>query len=632
MTESSPDIFTPSQLKAFEAILAAHLDSPQDIALRRRMLAFRCQTAELLAALPVAQIPSLLQGSFAPVFRNLLSTVFSAYESPAELPPQFTGLLDGCRVEALSSDPRSFLSCMLLLQSHRVTIPNLTREVPDWLLDDYLAWALQAPPVFLHAGEADDYAAHILSWLRELSKDLFSASPHAHTLRAARHFAAKANFIPIYFASTNTRELATLRASIMEHVLRSQGSIIDAGLPVRGEPRSKIRVGFLNAHFGQQTETHITLPNLRLDRDKFEVRLYALFANPGPVEDYCRSLSDSFTVLPQDTGAQVRALRAANLDVVVIGTNVTAVTNHVALLALHRLAPVQLVNYCSPVSTGMRNVDGYISGTLNAAVGLQDHFSERLYYCDGSPGCFDYSVEPPAALNPVSRVDFGFPEDAVVLVNAAACFKILPEMQDTWAKILAAVPNARLILLPFNPNWSKTFPVKQFRFSLSCALLRRGVSPDRVIFAPPLPSRADVKMLESLGDVYLDTFPFSGSISVVDALQVGLPTVVWEAQSHRSRMASALLRDLDIPELVAEDEQAYVARTVALATDPGFRDRMRAKILQRMSTSPRFLDPVAYGRQLGDLLEKLVRERGNCSQAVERTPLPSGEVSQAGLP
>jgi predicted O-linked N-acetylglucosamine transferase (SPINDLY family) len=496
---------------------------------------------------------------------------------------------------------------MLLFQAHEWEAPHLLNVVPDWFLDDYLSYVMQAPPVFLKVGEADVYAKHLRTSLKRIWEDIAQKPKHPRSIHAAHYIATKGNYIPIYFCGDNTLEIMTLRASIVEQFLNNNNACIDVVFSRKSIDSRKIKVGYLNAHFGQQTETHVALSTLRIDRQKFDVCLFALFRNPSPIEDYCRKLATSFELLPPCTDAQVSTLRAAELDVIIIGTNVTAVTNPISLLALHRIAPIQLVNYCSPVSTGMRHVDGYLTGTLNNQPGLQKHFSEKLIFCDGPPGCLDYSVEPSGAIKSISRRELGIADEDIVFINAAACYKILPEMQYTWTKILAAVPKARLLLLPYNPNWSKTFPVKQFELAFSQALGRQGLLWDRLAIAPALPSRADVKGLEALADIYLDTFPFSGSLSVVDALQVGLPAVVWEGETHRSRMASALLRELEIPELIATDEETYISKSVALATDQKFRERMKLDISKKMERPPLFIDPISYGQQLSDILEKLVR-------------------------
>ena len=55
--------------------------------------------------------------------------------------------------------------------------------------------------------------------------------------------------------------------------------------------------------------------------------------------------------------SQVETIRNDDLDILLIGTNVTAITNHITLLALHRLARIQLTSTSSCVTTGMKHID-----------------------------------------------------------------------------------------------------------------------------------------------------------------------------------------------------------------------------------------------------------------------------------
>ncbi len=143
-----------------------------------------------------------------------------------------------------------------------------------------------------------------------------------------------------------------------------------------------------------------------------------------------------------------------------------------------------------------------------------------------------------------------------------------------------------------------------------------GLGRESFFLASSQPSRAHVKALEEISDVYLDTFPFSGSISVIDPLQLGIPVVVWEGKTPRSRMASALLREIGITDLIAQDEERYIRISVKLATDPAYRAHVSAKMTSAMSRTPRFLDPKAYGRDLGKVLEATLSVMSHPSRAL----------------
>jgi glycosyltransferase involved in cell wall biosynthesis/predicted SAM-dependent methyltransferase len=480
-SQATAEFFGDEEINTIEKLIATYTDNPTAPGARNPLEELQQGLMNFLVTAETDKLEILFAGSFGRVFRALAKCGLNA-EPPTEKSEAQLTVLDEALTNPQSRsgtlDIRPLLSRMLCAPAHRGNVVIAFDDIPGWLLEDYLGYLLHAPQVFVSEGEADHYHGHLLECVREIVRRTRTQALDPLTLKIATFFAAKANYIPLYFSTRNTREIAEMRAAVMEFYLVKNGAAIDFTPPRRPKNRKKIKVGFVSAHFGAQTETHVTLPALQLDRSKFEVCLFPVSANPGPIEDHCRSLADSFTLLPQNIHQQVKTLRNAALDIVVIGTNVTAVTNQVSLIALHRLAPIQLVNYCSPVSTGMRHIDGYLTGTSNDFPGIQEHFSEKLQFCDGPPGCLDYTVENKTTSTNFTRASLGLAEDEVVFVNAAACFKILPELQETWAKILAAVPKSRLLLLPFNPNWSNAFPVKQFERTLTEACARHGVTRD----------------------------------------------------------------------------------------------------------------------------------------------------------
>jgi|GEM_PF-786031 len=599
------DYFSATECATITQMIATYTADPANSTALAQISTLRQGLADFLAGAEGQNLETLFIGNFGLIYRAVLTSGLLSEPALEEQQAEDKIRAAGLQQAQIDADDCVFsrvLALMLVAPAHQNSVPLTLEKIPTWFLDDYLAYVLYAPPVFAVAGEAEVYRNHMLTWVRSIYLRVRTAPDDSLTNHVAHYFALKANYIPLYFTPANTKELAEKRAAIMEFVIVKRGAIVNASFPSRSRMGQKIRVGYLNAHFSTQTETHVTLPSLQLDRSKFEICLFPLKVTGGPVEDYCRSFADKFVPLPQELAQQVSVIRQAALDVIIIGTNVTAVTNQIALLALHRLAPLQLVTYCSPVSTGMRHVDGYLSGTFAVDKDAAEHFSEKLMVCDGPPGCLDYAVENRVPANRFDRRSMGIADTDVIFVNAAACFKILPEMQETWAKIIKSVDNSRLLLLPFNPNWNSTFPVKQFTRSLSAAFHRHGLGEDRIMLTGSLPSRAEVKELEKIADVYLDTYPFSGSISVIDPLELGIPSVVWEGKTHRSRMAAALLRELAIPELIAQDERSYIRISVQLATDAAFRLEIKSRILAAMAAKPRFINPATYGQQLGELL------------------------------
>jgi predicted O-linked N-acetylglucosamine transferase (SPINDLY family) len=268
---------------------------------------------------------------------------------------------------------------------------------------------------------------------------------------------------------------------------------------------------------------------------------------------------------------------------------------------------VQLINNSSPVTSGMPHVDGYLSGTFLVDDKSDEEYSEKLCLLDGPSHCFNYEVDRREPVVNLDRAGLGISQDAVVYFSGANCFKIIPEMQEAWARILAKVPGSVLLLHPFNPNWASQYPVRRFERNMLAAFARHGVDANRLVLSRErLPSRSDVLELIKLSDIYLDSFPFAGVNSAVDPLEVGIPLVACEMQTFRSRMAASLLRELKIEELIASGEQDYIDLASKLGLDSSYRAEVSQKIVSAMGQNPRFLDSAAYSANMGRIIESLV--------------------------
>src|SRR5690606_5218882 len=116
--------------------------------------------------------------------------------------------------------------------------------------------------------------------------------------------------------------------------------------------------------------------------------------------------------LPEEIDGQLAMLRAAALDIVVFGTNVTAVYNEVTGIALHRVAPLQVVNNSSCITSGLPEADIYVSGTLTETEESAMNFSERLALMPGPTHAFNYEADREEPQMPCTRAEFGIPDEA----------------------------------------------------------------------------------------------------------------------------------------------------------------------------------------------------------------------------
>ena len=258
----------------------------------------------------------------------------------------------------------------------------------------------------------------------------------------------------------------------------------------------------------------------------------------------------------------------------------------------------------------MKNIDYYISGTLtDPSPTAQEQYQEKLIKLEGSAHCFSYGTEEGKITTPVERNNLGIPEDAFVFISCANYFKIIPELVETWAKIISQVPNSVLMLLPFGPNWSNNYPKLQFINHLNSIFIKYGLETERLIVLDPqpVPDRQDMKEYYKIADVYLDSFPFAGTTSLIEPLQVNLPVIARQGNCFRSTMGAAMIQTLNIPDLVADSEESYIKLAVKLGNNPELRQQKSKEIKEKMQDNPSFLDSRAYSTKMGSIFRELFR-------------------------
>ncbi|MDR5738355.1 hypothetical protein [Caballeronia sp. LZ019] len=144
-----------------------------------------------------------------------------------------------------------------------------------------------------------------------------------------------------------------------------------------------------------------------------------------------------------------------------------------------------------------------------------------------------------------------------------------------WAAVLAAVPEARFILL------AEAAPRARYSQQLSAL----GVDMSRVTFVGYQERVAYLSTYNEI-DIGLDTFPYNGHTTSLDALWMGVPVPSRAGETACSRAGLSLLMNLGLPELIGHDDDAYVEIVTRLANDRPRLAALRASLRSRLEASP----------------------------------------------
>lgn len=330
-----------------------------------------------------------------------------------------------------------------------------------------------------------------------------------------------------------------------------------------------------------------------LDRNRFEVFAYHTGHAKDSLTAAIAQSAGHFRHAFEPAPAVARRVLADRLDVLVfpdVGMETTA-----SLVAAMRLAPVQCAGWGHPVTTGLPSMDWFLTCGAMEPEGAQAHYTERLLRLPG----IGVKYERPALPEGGSRAQFGLPASGRLYLCPQSAFKIHPDNDALFAEVIAADPQGRLV---FFRDFDR--PLTAFlRARVEKALAGRGLDPSRAVFLERT-NHADYLRVNALCDVFLDTRHWSGGNTTLDAVAAGLPPVTLPGECMRGRQSAAMLRQMDLGELVARDEADYVRIATRLATERAWRDDVTGRMRE---ASARLFDQAAPLGTLQDFLDEVAR-------------------------
>jgi protein O-GlcNAc transferase len=331
------------------------------------------------------------------------------------------------------------------------------------------------------------------------------------------------------------------------------------------------------------------------DPERFELIVFSLGNRADGETSWARSKSDVFVAGPKTLSQWAAAMREQNCEILLYpAVGLDPMTLKLASL---RLAPVQINSWGHPDTSGLPTLDYYVSAECFEPADAQDHYSELLVPLPHlgnriQPLGLTSSDPGFAAMN----IDLEKP----ILVCPGTPFKYQPEHDHIFADIARDVPDAQLIF--FRPSAAALSNLLEVRITREFEAAGLYVK-DHVRFVRWLNFHEYHCLLRN-ADVLLDTIGFSGYNTAVQAIECGLPVVTREGRFLRGRLASGVLRRMDLQELIVQTKADYVNLVARLATDLLYQANIRHEIEQRRSIL--FDDQSAMG-PFQDFLESVAR-------------------------
>lgn len=362
--------------------------------------------------------------------------------------------------------------------------------------------------------------------------------------------------------------------------------------PHARDPERRLRIGYVSPDFRRHVQRLFTLPVFsHHDRAAHEIVCYSSVKAPDEYTARIKALSDEWhDVAGLDDAQLAQKIRDDRIDVLV---DLTMHMVHGRLRTFaEKPAPVQITWLAYPGTTGLSGMDYRITDPFLDPPGAPLPYSEKSLWLPHSFWCYGPDADESRVAEPPQRsagyVTFGCLNN-FMKVNRATL--------ELWAKVLVANAGSRLLMLA-PEDWARAF-VRE-------VLAANGVEPERVEFVD---FQSREKYLETYGriDIALDTLPYPGHTTSLDAYWMGVPVVTLVGETIVARAGLSFASNLDLLDWVAREPAELVRIATRFANDPTHLAALRGELRQRLQNSP-LMDAAGFAGHLEAAYRQAWRE------------------------
>lgn len=368
------------------------------------------------------------------------------------------------------------------------------------------------------------------------------------------------------------------------------GARFATGVPARShantcEPDRRLRIGYVSPDFSDHPVGRIVAPVLKAhDSEAVEIFCYS---NSARLDGQGQHIADSV-----DRFVPVSGLSDRDLAAQIVEDGIDILMDLAGHSARHRLgvfalkpAPVQASWLGYMATTGLAAIDYVIGDPVHTPESFDDHFVEQVWRLPRDLACFAPPEESPPVGPPPSsgagHVTFGVFNNPGKITDAAIAL---------WAEILKDVPGSRLLMRYAGCE------DRAVQLHMAARFKAHDIDEASLIFEGST-GYQDVLAAYGRIDIALDTFPYSGTMTTMEALWMGVPVVALAGERMTARQAAAHLTAAGLDDLIAGDNDEYRRIAVALAGDPERLTDIRMTMRDRLLASE-LMDAAGLARAL----------------------------------
>lgn len=275
---------------------------------------------------------------------------------------------------------------------------------------------------------------------------------------------------------------------------------------------------------------------------------------------------DNIVTLNNYNFSKIDDLMNLDLDILLypdIGMNPFTV-----IMGNYRIAPVQINTWGHSVTSGIENIDYYISSKyyeledLNKA---QEHYSEKLIAMNSL--CTYYKAY--TLQETISKDQLGIPNNKQVLFCMQNTRKLNKEFFNVLKKIIKSKPNIIILVL------------KKFIIDTNIDYINKITgSKKNIIFVDECDTHMYLNYLYH-STLVLDTYPFGGCNTSLEAFSLGKIIITYPSEYLPGRFTYGFYKKMDILEPVVNNYDDYLQKVIYYLENDIDRKKLENKILEK---------------------------------------------------
>jgi hypothetical protein len=407
---------------------------------------------------------------------------------------------------------------------------------------------------------------------------------------------------------SNQKEYQYLKNLLLVEWLKVKRPVL-AGLKVESInlPKSEIKkIGLIRFSMDVTAEANQVFSSLGIPPDGFEIFVFVFDFDKKYIDLASKMpwLDKKIVVLDiNDLHKSLTLIREYELDVLINTSPLTGrFINEISILLSLRASKIQAMFVSDVITSGNPSVDFFLMPSNFYFDDIQTQFTEKVITMEGLFGEIVINEEFNRNEPFINKDNF---DKEVLFGSNAHIGKISPHVLHAWIRILASTEKSRLVLMPFPTKNSKIYR-KKLEKSILKICSEMDVNPMRINICEVSGSNEVCQVLQTT-DIYLDSFPYAGSISIFDVLSVGVPIVTLKGSLYRNRFASGILEELGIAKnMVANSEDEYFEYSIGLAKNHLLRASIGREIREAIIKKHRKCEVTSNSDEFYLMINKII--------------------------